>query len=160
MTKFQERAENNHDILDDIESIYFKTRDISKENSYIDVQGNFSNVIEDLILSYDSSQVNVIINDLKGIDWLKISNEKKVTLYRIIQELMTNMRKHSNASYAVVSFSQKAKKTTINYSDNGVGGDFKKGSGLHNMESRIDSIHGKVTFESINRKGFKAKIVI
>ena len=99
-------------------------------------------------------------NDLKTVNWRKISDEKKITIYRILQELMTNMKKHSKASHVVIAFIQKPKRIFINYLDNGIGGELKKGSGLQNTESRINSIDGKITFESVKDKGFKAKLVI
>jgi tetratricopeptide (TPR) repeat protein len=160
MTQLQENNSNDDEVIDAIESIYFKTRDISKENSPIDVHKNFGEVIEDLALSYDNSKTNIIINDLKTVDWRKISDEKKITIYRILQELMTNMKKHSKASHVVITFIQKPKIIFINYLDNGIGGELKKGSGLQNTESRINSIDGKITFESVKDKGFKAKLVI
>ena len=48
----------------------------------------------------------------------------------------------------------------ISYSDNGVGCDLKKNTGLHNTENRIQSINGIISFESEHNKGFKSKISV
>ena len=85
---------------------------------------------------------------------------KKMTIYRVLQELMTNMKKHSKASIAVLSFQTINQKLTITYKDNGVGCDLKKQNGLLNTENRIKTINGTITFESQPKNGFHVKITI
>ena len=159
MTKMQTNITTDEEVLDYLEDIYSKTREISKENSAIDVHENFDELLNDLLLSYKSETINVITKNSVKVDWLKVSNEKKTALYRILQELMTNMKKHSKASIVVLTFDQN-EKLTINYSDNGVGCILKKGIGLQNTENRIQAIHGIITFESQRNEGFKAKIIV
>ncbi|MDO9136671.1 MAG: ATP-binding protein, partial [Lutibacter sp.] len=81
--------------------------------------------------------------------------------YRILQELMVNMRKHSEASLVAITFQNIKNQFTINYSDNGIGLNlaaltFK--NGLANVETRIKSINGTVTFDTALNNGFKAFI--
>jgi len=159
MTKMQSKTINNEKLLDDLEDIYSKTRDISKENSEIDVRENFDVLLNDLLLSYKNETINIITKNFEKGDWLTISNEKKTTLYRILQEFMTNMKKHSKASIVVLTFSQDDK-LTITYADNGIGCNIKKGNGLQNTENRIQAINGTITFESQPNEGFKAKIIV
>jgi signal transduction histidine kinase len=161
ITKLQKPTLNiNEEILDDLESIYNKTRDISKEHSDIDVKNNFYELLNDLLISYKSESINIITKNISKINWKTLSSDKKTTVYRALQELMTNMKKHSNATIVVLVFSQKNKEIMISYSDNGVGGMIKKGAGLHNVETRINAVNGTITFEPENTKGFKAKITI
>jgi signal transduction histidine kinase len=159
MTKLQSNTNNNEEILDDLEDIYNKTRDISKENSTIDVKENFDEVLKYLLLSFKRSNVNVITKNISNVNWNKLSNEKKTAIYRVLQELMTNMKKHSKASLVVLTFNQ-SNKLVINYSDNGIGSEIKKHNGLQNAENRIQSINGTITFESQITNGFKVKITI
>ncbi|WP_028283092.1 tetratricopeptide repeat-containing sensor histidine kinase [Olleya marilimosa] len=160
MTKLQSNDNINEDVLDDLEQIYLKTRDISKENSTIHVNQDFEILLTDLLANYSSNQVNVITKDIVKVDWKKVSDVKKTALYRVLQELMTNMKKHSQANIVVVVFSQKNKKVTINYNDNGVGTLLKKNNGLQNVENRIQSVGGTITFTSTINKGFKANIIL
>lgn len=160
MTKLQANATTNDAVLDDLEGIYNRTRDISKTNSAIAVDEDFNTLITDLLLSYKSDTVNIITRNSSKINWTPIPEIKKTTIYRVLQELMTNMRKHSAASVVVLNFKQDHKKITINYSDNGVGCTIVKRGGLHNTENRIASINGTLTFESQPNKGFKAQIII
>jgi signal transduction histidine kinase len=160
MTKLQNSNTTNDDVLDDLDQIYTRTRDISKENSAIELNLNFGELINDLLLSYSTKDVNVITKNNSKINWEVLSDIKKTTLYRVLQELMTNMRKHSKASVVVLTFSQSHKTITINYKDNGVGAALIQRSGLQNAENRINAIHGTLTFESERNKGFTAQIRI
>lgn len=161
MAKLQsENKEKDDVILDELEHIYNKTRDISKENSEINVKTNYNELIQDLLLSYRNENVNVITKNLSMVDWSKLKDMYKTTLYRVLQELMTNMRKHSKASIVVISFAQDKNKIHIEYKDNGVGCELNFKGGLLNTENRMESINGSITFESSLNKGFKASIII
>ena len=160
MTKLQGDIIVKEDVLDDLEQIYTKTRDISKENSAIDVAQDFKELLTDLLLSYKSDQVNVVTKGLSVIEWEVLSDIKKTTVYRILQELMTNMKKHSEATIVVLVFIQKNKKIEISYKDNGVGSVLKKQNGLQNVENRIQSINGTITFDSEINQGFKAFFIV
>jgi tetratricopeptide (TPR) repeat protein len=161
MTKLQaDHNSNNEALLDDLENVYIKTRDISKENSAIDFKEEFKNLLNDLLLGYNGDNVSVVTRGLKTIHWKAVPNLTKTAIYRVLQELMTNMRKHSKATIAVLTFKKQASKIVIAYKDNGVGCNLKKQSGLQNAENRIISIKGTINFESEISKGFKAKIVV
>lgn len=159
MTKLQS-TKSNKELIDDIEQIYKKTRDISKEHSVIDLEGSFEGILNDLILSYDNINTNVIAKGASNINWDAISELKRVTIYKVLQELLINMKKHSDAEIVVLTFEAKRKKILINYSDNGKGCNPNKGTGLQNVENRIASISGTTTFDSEINKGFKVKLTI
>ncbi|WP_159022162.1 ATP-binding protein [Formosa sp. L2A11] len=160
LNELQVQPRVTDEILDELEGIYERTRDISKENNTLDVNFNFEELLNDLLLGYKSNQVNIIKNSDSKIDWNKVKRYKKVGLYRVIQELLVNMKKHSQASIVVLKFSKINKKIEIFYSDNGSGSELIKGSGIQNVENRIKNINGTITFETGAGKGFKAKIII
>jgi signal transduction histidine kinase len=160
MTKLQGNSSERDEILDDLEGIYTKTRDISKESSALDVNENFDELLNDLLISYQSEEVNVITKNISKIDWKTHSELKKISIYRVLQELMTNMRKHSEATLVVLTASQSGNKILIKYTDNGVGSDVKKNNGLQNAENRMKVIRGTITFESQINKGFSAIISV
>ena len=71
------------------------------------------------------------------------------------------MQKHSNASLVAITFQSDQNKYLIKYSDNGVGVDLNAitvTNGLQNIESRIKSINGVITFETSLNNGFKTTI--
>jgi len=160
MTKLQEDSTIKDHILDDLDNIYNRTRDISRENSDLALHDNFEITLNDLFLSYKNDDINIITRNIAKIDWKAIDAYKKITLYRVLQELMVNMKKHSQASNAALTFNESNNKIVINYTDNGKGCKIEKGTGLLNMENRIKSIKGTIIFESEIHKGFKAKITV
>jgi signal transduction histidine kinase len=159
MNKIQHQASPT-EVLDDIEHIYDKTRDISKEISAIDVEIDFESRLNDLLLTYKNEKVNVITRNKHTIPWNKVSSFKKIALYRVLQELMTNMKKHSQASLVVILFSIEKNKIFIKYTDNGIGNEIFTKNGLQNAETRIESVGGQFNFESSKGRGFKAEIIL
>ncbi|WP_459210436.1 tetratricopeptide repeat-containing sensor histidine kinase [Aquimarina rhabdastrellae] len=149
------------ELLDRMESIYKRTRDISKENNAIDTGVNYIAEIKEMLSNYATTHTNVIVKGIEKPEWNKIEAHKKIIAYRILQELMVNMKKHSNAELVVITFDVIAGYVKIRYVDNGEGCDFfvlKNGNGWQNVENRIESIKGKITFDSEPRKGMKIEI--
>ncbi len=159
MAKLQNSTYQKEDTLDRLEDIYHTSRNISRENKSFPTQENFTEVLQEMLSHYQTQTIKIITKNLSAIDWGHTSALKKATLYRIIQELFTNMKKHSEASLVLLDFQQKGKKLVINYTDNGKGSDLKKKNGLVNTESRIRAIKGSITFETETNKGFKVQII-
>ena len=149
-------------LLDHLDQIYHKTRNISKENSPIDTGETFFTHLKEMLSSYKSPKIEVIIRNGIPIDWSKIADDKKIAIQRVLQELMVNMKKHSQASFVVIGFDGAVKEVLVTYSDNGIGCSetaiFK--NGLQNAENRIHAIKGQLTFDFSSPKGFKAKISV
>ncbi|MFH4969514.1 ATP-binding protein [Gaetbulibacter sp. M240] len=160
MSKFQSEYEYQQGLLDDLEIIYNKTRDISKENEAVNFEEDFGTVLVNLFQNYDNKEIQVITKNLSSIVWTSISDLKKAALYRVFQELMTNMKRHSRATLVIFSFEYKQKRINIYYTDNGVGCNLNIGSGLRNVETRIHSVNGIINFESKPGEGFKVKITL
>jgi len=160
MTAMDEKYGENEQLLDEMEKIYVKTRDISRENRSLDVNDDFESLLNDLFFGYKGPDVQIVTRNLSKINWKPIAEVKKRTIYRVLQELLTNMKKHSKATSVALVFIKKGSKIQINYSDNGVGCDLKHKNGLQNTETRITSINGTISFESKENKGFKATIIV
>jgi len=85
-----------------------------------------------------------------------ISQGDKLNLYRIVQELVKNVVSHSGASIVSVQLMQNDDNLVINVEDNGKGFDVnnkKEGLGLHNIQTRVSSMGGRFTLESVPGKG-------
>lgn len=160
MTDLESNPGISPSILDNLENIYLKTRDISRETGAINVQTDFENNLNDMLLGYKNENVSVVTLNLKKINWNTTSDLKKTAIYRVLQELMTNMRKHSKASSVAITFEKKNHKIEIKYTDNGIGCSLKKANGLQNTENRIHSLNGRISFDSSPGKGFKANILV
>ena len=161
-TQDLENPEKKEALLENLDAIYGKARDISRSNSAIPTDERFEGILQDLINSFNSETVNVIIKNSPQLDWNKVSNSAKNAIYRVLQELLVNMKKHSCANIVLLSFSGSSKGIQIKYSDNGKGiakNDFTK-KGLQNAENRILALNGTLTFDNETDKGFKVIIQI
>ncbi|OOG19675.1 hypothetical protein BWD42_07130 [Sphingobacterium sp. CZ-UAM] len=83
----------------------------------------------------------------------------QITIYRIVQELLTNVVKHANAKNVLLQCTYNKPIFSINLEDDGKGFDInflheKQGIGLNNIRSRIAYLNGKIEVRSkINQPG-------
>jgi signal transduction histidine kinase/predicted negative regulator of RcsB-dependent stress response len=159
-TQDLQNPEKKETLLNNLDLIYARTRNISKENSPIDIGENYEYQLKQMLTNYKSSTTEVIIKNGNSINWSTTTPEKKIAVQRVLQEFMVNMKKYSQASFVIIGFDLVQNTIKINYSDNGVG--FKEKlilkNGLQNVENRIHAVSGIVTFESEPNKGFRATI--
>lgn len=160
MTKIQLTLPESDILLDDLDDIYKKARDVSRDNASITIHPNFGLQLKELLQSYQQEGTVITVQNISQVNWKAISSIKKITIYRVLQELMINMKKHSKASQVLISFQKAEKKLQIKYVDNGVGCYLKNKNGLENMETRIKVINGNIKFETSPEKGFKTIIKI
>lgn len=161
MNKVQYTSETKEVLLDDLEKVYLLTRDISHQNSTIETGESFEKSLKALLASFKTNTTTIIIKDINNVELKLLTKDKQIEIYRVLQELMVNMQKHSSARLVAISFKKDSNQHFINYSDNGIGfalKELKFKNGLKNMESRIKSINGIITFETSLNKGFKAFI--
>lgn|SRR5690554_292589 len=113
---------------------------------------DLDNQIEDLIN---------ILNQSTAINFSKVgkapvlNNERKYLLFRILQELLSNILKHSKANSVEVLFENIDTLSILRIAHNGekfqpVNEDFQKGYGLSNIIENTKLLSGKLHFESEN----------
>ncbi|WP_028892507.1 ATP-binding protein [Tenacibaculum sp. 47A_GOM-205m] len=145
-------------LLTRIEEIYAQTRNISHENSPILTGEHFEDFLKQLFIDFTSDHCKVIHKGLLEVNINQLAKEKQIVVYRVLQELLVNMKKYSEATLVLVTFSVEKNKLSVAYQDNGKGVEnLSVKNGLQNMEIRIKSVGGFITFESKQEKGFKAK---
>lgn len=86
----------------------------------------------------------------------QLGDEVQQVLYRVAQEALANIAKHSEARSVSVRLEQDLGLVTLEISDDGKG--FKpnkvnKGVGLRSMQERLEAIGGKLDIQSIPNKG-------
>lgn len=153
-----DKDENKEKLLDDLDTLYSKTRNISKENSVIITDENYNLALKEMISQFKTSDLNIILHGFDLITWNEIEKNKKIILYRVLQELFANMEKHSFATLVSITFKTIDKKLNIVYNDNGAGTRNKRlilKNGLQNVESRIKTINGNIIFDYNSEKGFR-----
>jgi two-component system sensor histidine kinase UhpB len=93
----------------------------------------------------------------------KIDEDVKIAIYRIIQEQLTNILKHANASSVGIELWKEEKQITLQITDNGKGFDttlHRKGVGITNIYSRVSLYDGEVKIDSAPEKGCKLKVTL
>lgn len=81
-----------------------------------------------------------------------------VSVYRIVQELVNNILKHAEASYAFVQITRSDSALFVDVEDNGKGMDpdvisGKGGMGWRNINSRVEYLKGTLSLESSEGRG-------
>ena len=93
----------------------------------------------------------------------KLQHDKKIMIYRVMQELINNSMKYGNPEQIKLNLQFVENKLIFLYYDDGIGFDAAKtvkGTGLKSIESRLNVYHGKMEIISSKGKGFKANLII
>ncbi|MBE9564469.1 MAG: sensor histidine kinase [Proteobacteria bacterium] len=113
---------------------------------------------------YHNTYTGITVEPLLNIDESDISEDKKVVIFRIVQEAMNNIAKHANATNIALELSKSSCGITLSISDNGCGFDSKLkfgcnsnqpicSFGLSSMRERAESTSGKFAIESTSGSG-------
>lgn len=148
-----------------IDETYFKIRHLAhaKNSGVLEQQGLVLAItsLAEKISAANSLQVEVIEYGVSNE--LEISFE--IMVFRIVQELLTNIIKHAAATKAAISLSQFDNNLSIIVEDNGIGFDqttitTKKGMGVASIQKRITHLEGTFTVDSTVGKGTSVLIDI
>ncbi|WP_353777997.1 ATP-binding protein [Winogradskyella sp. 3972H.M.0a.05] len=142
-----------------IDEAYEKVRSVAhaKNSGVIAKQGLLkavSNMAEKISASNKIS-INVLDHGLEN----RLENSLELTIFRIIQELITNVIKHADASEASIHITNHEDSLNIMIEDNGKGFNpsqitkTKKGMGISSIDKRVEHLNGTMTIESEPNKG-------
>ena len=99
----------------------------------------------------------------RGIEPTRQVPEIEATLYRITQEALNNVLKHSNATTATVSVVEEDGTITLTIRDDGVGFDQSKqstGFGLIGMRERVALVDGSISIKAAPGLGTTVEVAI
>ncbi|NGM64474.1 tetratricopeptide repeat protein [Sphingobacterium sp. SGR-19] len=100
-----------------------------------------------------------VIGELPELD-----KGSQLTIYRVIQECVTNILKHAQATEGIVQLSEEQGRLLITVEDNGIGFDtetlWANGIGFHNLNNRVQSLQGNIDIRSCIGKGTSVFIEI
>lgn len=152
----QETLFNKTETL--IDEAYLKVRSIAhaKNAGVIANQGLLTAVqmMAEKISSADKIKIEVL--DF-GLD-KRLENSLEISVFRIIQELITNVIKHADAKNACINISLYDKNLNIIIEDDGKGFDIKKvnlkdGMGISSIKTRIEHLDGSLNIDATIGKG-------
>lgn len=144
-------------LLEELQNIEEEIRDIS--HNLISQVGsenrNFQNLVKELVAQIRKhSPIKIKLHFSDSLSWDSIDEEAQINLYRILQEALHNIIKHSKATKARVCFLTEDENLLLKIEDNGRGFDSTKkfkGIGLRNMKTRIEKIDGNLEIDSGNK---------
>ena len=93
----------------------------------------------------------------------EIEENKKILIYRIVQEQINNIIKYSNAEQVAVCVREVNNCLVLNIKDDGVGFDATKkakGIGLRNIETRLEMVNGNMRLITAVGKGCEMLISV
>ena len=90
----------------------------------------------------------------------RLNSKIEVNLYRVTQELVNNIIKHSRANLVKIDLVQTKRSVELNVEDNGKGFSVNKsnGQGMTNMKTRINHVKGHIEFINLPQGGTRAEI--
>jgi len=117
-----------------------------------------SKTLADAILdSVDEwSRQNKIAAEKRVDPSISVSLQTEQALFRVLQEALANVARHSKASQVIVTFKAEDHRAVLVVEDNGVGYDatqITKGIGLDSMKERLAAIDGNLETASDQSKG-------
>jgi len=142
-----------------IEEAYQKVRTVAHaKNSGVIAKQGLLKAVENMAEKISASnkiQIDVIDHGLDN----RLENSLELTLFRIIQELITNVIKHAEATEVTIHLTNHDDTINIMVEDNGKGFNpnqvtkTNKGMGISSIDKRVEHLDGKLTIESEKDKG-------
>lgn len=119
--------------------------------------------IHELLESFNFNNKYKIDYRHKVDSGVSLNHELKLNLYRILQEQLNNILKHSKADDIKIYLTIQKDRVRLATIDNGIGFDPKKanrGIGVKNMHRRIEIMHGDIKIISTPNEGCKTIVSI
>ena len=125
-----------------------------------------TNTLDHMMRNVQNSSDIEFSTELENVDGM-LSQESEINVYRIVQELINNVIKHSNATEAVLSITRTESGAQIICRDNGKGFDqtlaaksSSSGMGLSGLTERVRILGGRYTIESAPGAGSTTTITV
>ena len=133
----KEAFSNNDSFITILESLFEKQKNLTKTKCHYEIDSN--------------------------IEWDLIESTKRIHIYRILQEALSNINKHAKAQNIVISMIKVEEEIFLEIFDDGIGFSLKgkkKGIGLQNIYSRTNAFKGSIAINSEKGIGTTLMIII
>ncbi len=124
-----------------------------------------TSALEAMLDSAAASSAIVFERKLDNVDGL-FSKDAAMNLYRVVQESLNNILKHSRARQAGIRLERDVHEVQLNITDDGCGypaggpANGGKGLGLKNIAERVRILGGKLKIDSSPGKGTRLEVII
>jgi two-component system NarL family sensor kinase len=122
-----------------------------------------ASAIKDFVNKIDSQHLKINL-EAYGLDE-RLDNNVEIVLYRVVQECVNNVIKHSKANRLDINLTREERDISVTIEDNGVGFNTAdklkfEGIGLKNIITRVKYLKGSVDISSDQNKGTLVAIYI
>lgn len=154
------------DLIEDVDLTYRETRDISHNlMSKALEKTDLISALEELISRIRQARPELEIHWYHHVEVEKLSPALCIHLYRISQELLNNVLRHSKAQNIEFQILEsKEKELSLSVSDDGCGFDLpavaENGIGLANVRLRVTAIKGQLHIDSTPGRGTFVRVEI
>ena len=158
-----QRDADKSTILDKLEIVYNEIRNFSRQTNAVDTGPSYWESLKSTLEYAKPVEVEMVFDGGKELDWSSVGQQTKTILFKVLQELVMNMARHSKAAQTVILFKDQNNALLIYYEDDGVGASKEallRKNGLQNTEKRIKALGGSIIFDSEEGKGFRAEIQV
>lgn len=146
----------NYNLQDEakktIDNIIEKVRNISYDLRPIKIyKDDFKTLLENLIKGINSKNI-FFSYEIEPIN--NLSQEQKVNIYRITQEAINNILKHSQAKNARITFTKRDQELVLEILDDGIGFKIKdkyNSVGLFSMKERASLLNAKLEINNLEK---------
>lgn len=155
----EEAVATRNSYIEELKTIEQEIREISHDlnSEKAAIFNNFVLMVSNFIENQRSvCKAEISFTMDPRIDWNAIDNMAKINFYRILQEAFQNINKYAEAKNVFVTFAKINSNIELKVQDDGIGFNYlkkKKGIGLSNMDTRINSSGGTMTVASELGKG-------
>lgn len=160
-----ERTDDFREAIDYVSNSLKHVREISRNLRPVQLdQIGLTAALESLVETVaESSHISADVK-VDKLDNL-LSKEGEINIFRIVQESLNNILKHSNASAVRVEMKKSGRGLSVTVEDNGRGMDTSvgaapRGLGLSSMEERARILGGDLQIESTPGKGTRVRLSI
>lgn len=110
-------------------------------------------------------KTNISCSFKSSIEELEVEDKVSITLFRICQETLNNIAKHSGASQALIEIDRSKNYLTLQISDNGKGIESKKlknslSMGIIGMHERAKIIGAELNIKSVSKMGTSVRLSV
>lgn len=161
--QFDGDAQSKQTAVNSLETLCKEVRSISHHMMPLALEQNgLLNAMEQL-LHFSFRNVAIQVDFVTHGIYNRFPQKIEIHLYRIVQELISNILKHAKADKVGVQILKQKDKILLIVEDNGCGfskDEQEKGIGLSNIKSRLITVSGKVKIETSAAQGTYVRVVI
>lgn len=156
--QFDEIRDSVTDALSEVRSISYNLRPLHLERL------GLTSTLEEMIEEIEETSKITINCDIAPIDDL-LTPENEINFYRIVQECLNNIVKHSKAKRASVEIYRENEHISLTVKDDGRGFETetageKRGLGLNGIAERVKILRGSLSINSTHGNGTTVSVTV